>query len=92
VVKLSIPKAKQKDLPAGYFDEVLANGQVDGDFVHIAPATLAAIRQKYGRKGFGDLVATIAKPVARVIDKATGSKLENCIPCAQRQADLNGGA
>jgi hypothetical protein len=45
--------------------------------------------QKRKMSGLGDAVALIAKPIARVIDRVGGTQLENCKPCARRQAKLN---
>ncbi len=39
--------------------------------------------------GLGDIVAAVAQPIARAVDKVTGSKLTSCVPCKQRQAALN---
>jgi hypothetical protein len=39
--------------------------------------------------GLGDVVAKIAKPIARIIDKVAGTKLKTCGGCAQRQRALN---
>lgn len=39
--------------------------------------------------GAGDLVALVAKPIAKVIDAVTGTKLAQCGGCASRQARLN---
>lgn len=39
--------------------------------------------------GLGDAIARIAKPIARALDRVAGTNLENCKPCAKRQAKLN---
>lgn len=39
--------------------------------------------------GLGDLVAAVAKPIARAIDAVAGTDLEHCQGCAKRQAWLN---
>ncbi len=41
------------------------------------------------RRGLGDVVALVAKPIARTVDKLTGSTMENCQPCSMRQTALN---
>lgn len=38
----------------------------------------------------GDAVASIAKPVARIIDAVAGTHFETCAPCAARRRLLNG--
>lgn len=39
--------------------------------------------------GLGDAVAVIAQPVAKIVDRLTGSKLVGCGGCARRRAALN---
>lgn len=39
--------------------------------------------------GLGDAFAFVAHPIARVIDSVTGSKLQGCAPCGQRQERWN---
>jgi hypothetical protein len=40
-------------------------------------------------RGLGDLVATVANPIARALDATLGTHLVGCQPCAQRRAALN---
>lgn len=40
-------------------------------------------------RGAGDLVHALAQPLARVIDKAAGTKLESCQRCSRRRKRLN---
>jgi len=37
----------------------------------------------------GDIVHTLAKPVAKALDKTFGTKLQGCGACAKRRAKLN---
>ena len=39
--------------------------------------------------GLGDVAASLAKPVARFIDRVAGTDLENCPACARRQDSWN---
>lgn len=39
--------------------------------------------------GLGDAVAIFAQPIARVIDSAIGTNIQNCGGCKGRQAWLN---
>jgi hypothetical protein len=39
--------------------------------------------------GLGDLVAVLAQPIARAIDRMAGTKLKTCGGCAKRRAKLN---
>lgn len=41
-------------------------------------------------RGLGDVVAAVAQPVAKVIDKAARTNLEGCAGCAKRRRALNG--
>lgn len=38
----------------------------------------------------GDIVSTIAQPIAKTIDAALGTHLTTCAPCAARRRFLNG--
>ena len=40
-------------------------------------------------RGVGDVVARIAKPIARAIDARLGTDLENCKGCNKRRETLN---
>ena len=59
--------------------------------VEISVDTLSAImaRCPLPRRGLGDLVATIAEPIAALSDKHLGTHLVGCNSCAQRRAALN---
>jgi hypothetical protein len=45
--------------------------------------------QKARARGAGDLVAAVAQPVARAIDRAFGTHVADCGGCKQRQEALN---
>ncbi len=40
-------------------------------------------------RGLGDAVASIAKPIARRIDRAFGTRFQHCEECEHRRAWLN---
>ena len=40
-------------------------------------------------RGLGDLVETIAQPIAKVIDKVAGTKIQECGSCKKRKDYLN---
>ena len=42
-----------------------------------------------GLRGLGDLVAKVAQPIARAIDKVAGTNLKDCAGCAKRRNALN---
>ncbi len=46
----------------------------------------ARARQHFG---LGDAVASVAQPIARVLDRALGTHIENCGGCKQRRDALN---
>lgn len=39
--------------------------------------------------GLGDVVHTLAQPIARAIDSVAGTNVQGCGACAQRRAKLN---
>ena len=39
--------------------------------------------------GLGDVVASVAQPIARVIDAVVGTHLQGCGGCKKRQESLN---
>jgi hypothetical protein len=39
--------------------------------------------------GLGDMVAAIAQPIARAIDRVAGTKIRNCGGCKKRREALN---
>jgi hypothetical protein len=51
----------------------------------------APIRRVSARKyrGLGDVVESVAKPIARVIDRIAGTSIQHCAGCARRRAVLN---
>ena len=44
---------------------------------------------KSRKKGLGDLVETIAQPIAKAIDKIAGTKIQKCGGCKKRKKYLN---
>lgn len=97
-LRLTAIEAKASERPAGYVEAVLSRGVIDGEFLEISPEALAELRDTYrpqARLGLGDLVASIATPIARAmhlscIDPAT-QDLRPESACAKRKAWLNGG-
>ena len=47
---------------------------------------LAQLRKN---RGFGDVVASVAQPIAGAIDKALGTNIKGCGACARRREKLN---
>jgi hypothetical protein len=48
------------------------------------------IRRISARKyGLGDLVAAVAQPIARAVDRVAGTNLKGCQGCAKRRETLN---
>lgn len=40
-------------------------------------------------KGLGDMVERIAQPIAKIIDRALGTKIQGCGGCKKRREALN---
>lgn len=76
--------------PDGWLDAVLKAGTVSGRLLHISRARWALLSAKNGQ--WGDAVATVAKPVARAVDMALGTRVSSCGGCARRHRRLNGGS
>jgi hypothetical protein len=55
-----------------------------------APLPGAPPRPRKRKVGLGDVVAAVAQPVARGIDKVAGTNLRNCEGCKRRRERLNG--
>lgn len=73
--------------PPGYMEDCMAHGRIEGDYLVIEDPEYYELLKKY--RGLGDAVATVAKPIARLIDDALGTDLQNCGGCAERQDFLN---
>lgn len=73
------------------FQRILEAGKLDATHMHIELPDgfdlegLPVEPVKLPMIGFGDLIAAIAKPIARGIDSIAGTNLENCGGCSQRQ-------
>ncbi len=75
-----------KSRPPGYVDDVMAHAtQPFAGVFELSNADCRKLREKYRPKtyGLGDAVATMAKPIARVLG------LAECKGCKGRQALLN---
>lgn len=53
-----------------------------------SPTPLRKISAKKYR-GLGDVVAAVAQPIARTIDRHLGTAIEHCVGCAARRRNLN---
>ncbi len=79
-------------MPEGYIAEILAKGTVTNGIIEISYDDVRAIQSKYQPqpiKGLGDVVAKIAQPIARAIDRVAKTDLKNCARCKKTQARLN---
>ncbi len=54
-----------------------------------APYLLVAPPLPRATRGLGDVVASVANPIAVLVDKVTGSRLVGCPPCGKRRDVLN---
>lgn len=76
--------------PDGRLKEaLLAAATREGDRLCWDAATFAEVRLQCSPPGFGDTVAGIAQRIARTLDGAFHTDLQNCPGCKGRQAWLN---
>lgn len=76
-----------KKLPAEEAAEVIKGGQIEGNEIEFDDGTGIRILNRI--RGLGDVIAAVAKPIARGIDAVIGTDLQNCGGCEQRQESLN---
>lgn len=94
-VRIADIQAKAPQRPQGYVEAVLASGNVQGEYLIIDFAKYRQLVEQYNpqvkkrMKGFGDMVAKAAQPIAKAIDKVAGTNIQNCQPCKKRQETLN---
>ncbi len=55
------------------------------------PVTIADLPMLRAKLGRGDMIARITQPIARVIDKVTGTKVAKCGKCKKMRDRLNAG-
>jgi hypothetical protein len=56
---------------------------------HTGPRPVTIYGPRGPRKGLGDLVASVAQPIAKAIDRVAGTNIQHCGGCKRRQAALN---
>jgi hypothetical protein len=88
-VKISRLREIAKIRPAGYMEECLAAGRIEGDrIVFDDDEKYADLLVKY--RGAGDVFAKfVGKPIAHAIDAVLGTDISHCGGCAERQEALN---
>lgn len=73
--------------------DMLHAGKLNGTQVEVpdtdAQRILAACPEPDRITGLGDVVAMVAQPIARALDAALGTDMENCGGCGKRKAWLN---
>lgn len=100
IEKVCIPIAEIERRAASYPPEyrvaVLACARQEGAKLCFSHADHLRLRAQFGPKppppkprGLGDLVATLAEPIAAASDKLLGTHLVGCQSCAERRAALN---
>jgi len=83
--------------PSGYRVDFLLVASDTGDALEIKQEDFDKLQRKYfphqfkeaKSLGIGDVVASIAQPIAKVIDFVAGTDLQNCNKCQQRKEALN---
>lgn len=95
-IKIEDIEAKKGDRPPEYMAEVLASGKVQGPYLIIDFNVYQRLIAKYGdkkqkerMKGAGDLVAKLAQPIAKRLDKIFKTNIAGCGNCKKRQEKLN---
>jgi len=48
-----------------------------------------ALKKIFSDRMLGDKVHSIAQPIAKIIDKTFGTKIQECVACKERQEKLN---
>jgi hypothetical protein len=81
-----------RNRPDGWLADVMASARHDdAESITLHPDDYAAIQKKYGRRlRLGDLVESVAKPIAQAIDFVFKTDLQNCKGCEERKEWLNG--
>jgi hypothetical protein len=95
-IKISEIESIAPQRPAGYKEDVMSIGIPQGDWLLVDFAKYQELVNKYNPqkpkpklKGLGDLVSKVAQPIAKGIDKAIGTNIQNCGGCAKRRNKLN---
>lgn len=86
-ISLKWLKIRAKTSPEGYYEDAISRGKIIGDELELSEEDYRRLVAKY--RGAGDVVAVLAMPIAKVIDLALGTDLQNCGGCEQRQEALN---
>lgn len=89
IVTASELQAESRTLSSGFQDEFYRVSEIvrPGEF-SISPVDMATLRGKYS-KGLGTAAAAVFKPIARVVDWAVGTDLQNCHGCDGRRIAWN---
>jgi hypothetical protein len=82
-VKINLHEEILKTMPPGF--KVGADGKLI--LPNVRPATPSAESQPM--RGLGDVVAAVAQPIARAIDRVAKKNFQNCGGCKARQEKLN---
>lgn len=77
-----------------FFDELCTLGTVADGILTVDDLAFVEISGKYRQvaqpiRGLGDVVAKVARPIAKAIDHVAGTNLQNCGGCKSRQERLN---
>jgi hypothetical protein len=95
---LLIALKKNEVTKAGYEKDFLAHGTVTGSFLHMEDSEYKKLISKWhpvigaqpqGIRGAGDIVAKVAQPIAKTIDKVFKTNVSGCGGCKARQDALN---
>ncbi len=88
--KLPIYAATRRD---GFSDAVLGYAVVRDGLLEIESEHWQRLTQEYLKAhkpfGLGDAVASVAQPIAGILDSVLGTHIQGCGDCAQRRDALN---
>ncbi len=97
-IRIQISKLRENAAQRGdvNLEEFLSKGQIRGEFLEVDPPIYLEFWNRYQRrdtaksvKGVGDIVAKLAQPIARSIDRVLGTDIEHCGGCQRRKEKLN---
>jgi len=98
-IRLSRIALQAHSRPPGYAQKVLAAGTIEGEFLRLTPRAYNALYREFNgdgfvrpkplKRGLGDIVEKLVKPIAKLSDKILGTSFVNCRPCQKRKEKLN---
>jgi len=88
-ILLSAIRETAKERPAGYYEDYVSRGTIQGEYLYISIEAAKEVAKMYHPGGLGSYAEKVFKPVARMIDSVAGTDLENCQECDETKKDWN---